>query len=107
MSKFLNAPLFAKKLEFFYKSGDSLKVIDPLKPIGDQEEIIDFKTSPIEIDVKIEHIGAWSFLKSINILYSPIPTIFVFLHNDFLQLRKTTCTFYQLVYKIMPPNINN
>jgi len=58
LSKTLNTSLFAKRLEFFCEKNKAQQRIDPLKPFGEQGDVIDFGTKEIEIEVKIEHFGA-------------------------------------------------
>jgi hypothetical protein len=59
ISKFLNAPLFAKRLIFHYLNAKKdLLPLEGDKPLCEQTEIIDFKRTPAEIEVKIEHAGA-------------------------------------------------
>ncbi len=57
MSKFLNTPLFAKKLEFLHREGNKTIKLNPLKPLQDHDEI-DFKQKIIEIEILITHTGA-------------------------------------------------
>jgi len=57
LSKVLNTSLFAKQLTFYYKEGNATTPLDSQKPLGDNNEI-NFQKIPIEIEIKIEHIGA-------------------------------------------------
>lgn len=56
MSKVLNTSLFAKQLVFVSKNG---KTLDSLKPLGEQSDMLDFRSNPIEIEIRIHHFGAW------------------------------------------------
>jgi len=49
--------LFAKRLSFLYKTDGGPVELDAQKPLGDNQEI-NFLRVPIEIEIKIEHIGA-------------------------------------------------
>jgi len=59
ISKFLNTPLFAKKLVFSYLNyRKDLELLDAEKPLCEHTDVIDFKRTPVEIEIRMEHIGA-------------------------------------------------
>ena len=60
LSKTLNTTLFGKRLEFFYVQETKKSELDSYKRIIEQKDLIDL-TRMLEIEVRIEHIGAWKF----------------------------------------------